>query len=71
MRGVLGHALQFRDEGVLVTVRTRNFGPDLPEVVRLDDLEPSLRRMEQVDRKDVVAFFSALWGDQSGSRSST
>jgi hypothetical protein len=54
-------ALQFRDDGVLVTVVSRYTGQHVPEIVRLEDLEPFLRRLEQLDRKDIAAMFSS-WG---------
>jgi hypothetical protein len=51
-------ALQFDDDGVLVTVVTRHLQwSDLPELVRIDDLEPYLRPLEHIGREAVAAYF--------------
>ena len=47
-------ALQIGEEGVLVTVLARHLGPELPDIVRLTDLEPMLSALEHPDR-DVIA----------------
>ena len=53
---------QFRSDGVLATVVARNLTSQLPEFVRLTDLEPFLQAMEQVDRGELAAWFAALAG---------
>jgi hypothetical protein len=51
-------ALQFEDDGELVSVVTRHTQwSDLPELVRLDDLEPFLRPLENIDPEAVAAYF--------------
>lgn len=61
--------LQFREDGVLVTIVARNAGSDLPEIGRLDDLEPLLRDMENVNREDISAWFAATRASRGPSRS--
>jgi hypothetical protein len=53
-------ALQFEDDGVLVSVATRHLRwSDLPELVRIDDLEPYLRPLENIDPEVVAAYFQS------------
>lgn len=48
-------ALQIGEEGVLVTVLARHLGPELPDIVRLTDLEPLLAVLEHPDRDMIAA----------------
>jgi hypothetical protein len=53
-------ALQFDDDGVLVSVVTRHLQwSDLPEVVRIDDLEPYLRPLDDLDPQAIAAYFQS------------
>lgn len=48
-------AFQVSDEGVLVTVLARNFESELPDILRLDDLEPMLSVLEHPDKEVIAA----------------
>jgi len=53
-------ALQFEDDGVLVSVVTRHLQwSGLPELVRIDDLEPYLRPLDNLDPQAVAAYFQS------------
>jgi hypothetical protein len=53
-------ALQFEEDGVLVSVVTRHLRwSDLPDVVRLDDLEPFFRPLEELDPQALAAYFQS------------
>ena len=51
--------LQFREEGVLVTVITRNVSAALPPIVKIADLEPFLKARDKISQKDMAAWFAA------------
>lgn len=51
-------AFQIGEEGVLVTVLARHLGPELPDIVRLTDLEPMLSALEHPDREVIAAAFA-------------
>ena len=59
--GTLGgySGLQFREEGVLVTVITRNVSAQLPPIVKAADLEPFLKVRDKISQKDIAAWFAA------------
>jgi hypothetical protein len=48
-------AFQAGDDGVLVTVLARHIGSQLPDLVRLTDLEPMLSALEHPDRELIAA----------------
>jgi hypothetical protein len=51
-------ALQFEEDGVFVSVVTRHLQwSELPELVRVDDLEPYLRSLDNIDPEAVAAYF--------------
>lgn len=51
--------LQFREEGVLVTIVARNLGVELPPIVQIADLELCLQVRGEIDQKDIAAWFVA------------
>lgn len=53
-------AFQVRHEGVLVTVLTRHTGPQLPDIVRLTDLEPMLSELEHPDTEVIAAALAGM-----------
>lgn len=56
--------LQFRADGVLVTLVTRRLSPELLRFVRVTDLEPMLAVMEHLSRDEIAAWFEATREDR-------